>query len=113
MPTYSYICSVCDQKFELFAHIKDYVAVPKCIHCGAKKTQRSYVDDLGSGFVKKSDDELKTIGDLANRNRDKMSEDQKISLYEKHNSYKNETSNKELPSGMTRMKKPNFKIKWH
>ena len=55
--------------------------------------------------VKKSDSELKTIGDLANRNRDRLSNDEKTNLYDKHNSYKDTEPEKPLPKGMTRMKK--------
>jgi hypothetical protein len=61
--------------------------------------------------VKKSDSELKTIGDLARRNSDKFSDDEKTHLYNKHNSYKYEESTKQLPSGMSRLKKPK-KTKW-
>jgi hypothetical protein len=65
-----------------------------------------------SASVRKSDSELKTIGDLARRNSDKFSEDEKHHLYQKHNSYKYDTNEmKNLPSGMTRINKPN-KHKW-
>jgi len=62
--------------------------------------------------IKKTDSELSTIGDLANRNRDRLSDDEKIALHKKHNSYKDAVSNKELPKGMSRMKKPSQKTKW-
>lgn len=113
MPTYSYVCEKCSDKFELFFYIKDYEPNPKCASCGSKKTNRSYQDDVCVGFVKKSDSELKTIGDLANRNRDRMSTDQKISLAQKHNEYKEGYSNKELPSGMSRIQKPKEKMQWY
>ena len=64
-----------------------------------------------SASIKKSDTELKTIGDLANRNRDKLSSDEKTFLDKKHNDYKEQQPTKELPKGMSRIKKPN-KIKW-
>lgn len=108
MPTYSYFCDNCEQEFELFFHIKNYTASPSCINCNnAKRTYRLYNKDVltQSASVKKSDSELKTIGDLANRNRDKMTEDEKMSLYKKHNSYKDTAPDKPLPKGMTRMKK--------
>jgi hypothetical protein len=58
-------------------------------------------------LVKKADSELKTIGDLANRNADRMSEDQKRSLYMKHNDYKeHKIETKPLPKGMSYKKKP-------
>ena len=61
--------------------------------------------------VKKSDSELKTLGDLANRNRDRMSDDHKIALNKNYNDYK-QASQKELPTGMTRMKKTSQKTQW-
>lgn len=108
MPTYSYHCLKCKQNFELFALIKDYQEKPICINCKSKKTERSYISDVATQMasVKKSDSELKTIGDLAKRNSDKLSEDEKTHLYQKHNSYKYEKSTKELPRGMSRIKKP-------
>lgn len=112
MPTYTYLCNACFHTFELFSSIRDYTEKPKCILCNSKKTQRHIVADAAtiSGSIKKSDNELKTIGDLANRNRDKLSNDQKEDLYIKHNSYKDEPP-KELPKGMKRVKKGKG-IKW-
>ena len=108
MPTYTYECDACKLAFELFSSIKDYKSSPKCFHCNSHKTSRLLAQDaltLNTN-VKKSDSELKTIGDLANRNRDKMSEDEKNYLHKKHNDYKEKESDKELPTGMSRMKKP-------
>lgn len=109
MPNYSYICENCGSGFELFFYIKDYVSEPKCSTCKSKKTRRNYTLDASSQScsVKKSDSELKTIGDLALRNTEKMSDDQKVALYKKHNSYKEtQEETKPLPSGMSRIKKP-------
>lgn len=112
MPNYSYICDKCDSRFELFFYIRDYNEHPKCVSCGSIKTNRDYSDlQTLSASVKKSDNELKTLGDLANRNRDKLSDDQKATLYKKHNDYKEQESMKELPKGMSRIKKPP-KTKW-
>jgi putative FmdB family regulatory protein len=113
MPTYTYLCDNCNSEFELFFYIKDYIEHPTCSCCNSKKTLRQYVKDVStqSASVKKSDSELKTIGDLAQRNSDRMSDDEKYSLYMKHNSYKEEKDLKPLPSGMSRMKKGS-KIKW-
>lgn len=112
MPNYTFCCSSCDKKFEIFASIKDYIARPNCLYCRSNKTFRSYIDDISSvhGSIKKHDSELRTIGDLANRNRDKMSDDQKNDLYKKHNDYK-ESADKPLPKGMNRIQKSK-KIKW-
>lgn len=109
MPTYSYSCDQCSGNFELFFYIKDYVEKPRCPQCKSSNTIRRYTDDVltQNASVKKSDSELKTIGDLALRNSEKMSEDQKKELYHKHNSYKEDQTNyKELPKGMSRVKKP-------
>lgn len=113
MPTYSYFCNDCQCDFEIFSHIKDYSEHAKCINCHQTNTDRRFIDDVvtQSSSVKKSDSELKTIGDLAKRNSDRLSEDEKIHLYQKHNAYKFEDSTKELPKGMNRVKKPP-KIKW-
>jgi len=113
MPTYSYCCNKCSQEFELFFYIKDYIEKPSCIYCKSKNTTRSYIKDVSTQntSVRKMDSELKTVGDLANRNRDKLSEDEKISLFNKHNEYKQEKPTTELPKGMKRIAKTS-KVKW-
>lgn len=113
MPVYSYMCEKCGNLFELFFSFSQYNPQPKCTACTSKSTLRRYMEDVGTinTSVKKSDSELKTIGDLANRNRDRMSDDEKRAIYEKHNAYKEKESEKELPTGMTRMKKTN-KTQW-
>lgn len=115
MPTYSYCCEKCECIFEQFYSFESYIEHPKCLECGSKKTHRHYQSDLmGScGFVRKSDDQLKTVGDLANRNRDRLSNDQKIDLYNKHNNYKEQIDNKSLPNGMSRIKTNKTKNKWY
>jgi putative FmdB family regulatory protein len=109
MPTYSYRCNKCKKDFELFFYIKDYQNSPKCAFCQTSGAHRLFIEDAITlnNSVKKSDTELKTIGDLAKRNSDRMSEDQKISLYNKHNSYKEQKIvDRPLPKGMSYMKKP-------
>ncbi|NDG32994.1 hypothetical protein EB118_23375, partial [bacterium] len=71
-------------------------------------------DDVAtqSASVKKSDSELKTIGDLALRNTDRMSDDEKEHLKRKHNDYKEKPTNKQLPKGMSRVNRPKIKTKW-
>lgn len=113
MPTYSYVCEKCNKLFELFFYIKDYNEHPQCIKCNSIKTCRRYIDDIAtqSTSIRKSDSELKTLGDLANRNRDRMSSDEKAVLNHKHNEYKDAKEELPLPKGMKRLKKQN-KIKW-
>jgi len=111
MPEYSYECDSCGSKFSLISSISSYKAHPKC-ECG-QKANRSYREDCLTinGSVKKGDGELKTLGDLAMRNTERMSEDQKAELHAKHNAYKETPSNKPLPKGMKRLKKTKG-IKW-
>lgn len=112
MPEYTYECQKCNSVFSVICSISNYKDHPNC-NCGSKNTERCYAIDCLTinGNVKKSDSELKTLGDLANRNRDRMSEDHKNDLYQQHNSYKEKSSEKELPKGMSRIKKPP-KTKW-
>lgn len=114
MPSYTFFCEECRFKFEIVCSIKDYAETQVCEKCGSSKhVIRSYIEDMATlnASVKKSDSELKTVGDLANRNRDRMSDDQKLSLYRQHNDYKDQPAPNALPKGMTRMKKQP-KTKW-
>lgn len=106
MPEYTFYCDKCKDTFCIVCSIKDYTGEYAC-SCG-NKSYRSYIHDLSTinASIKKHDTELKTIGDLAARNTEKMSDDQKTFLYQKHNSYKEEQSDRPLPKGMTRMKRP-------
>ena len=111
MPTYTYFCSNCSKSFELFSTISSYKEKEKCSECKSI-CSRLYQEDMLSinGSVKKSDSDLK-LGDLANRNRDRMSEDHKQYLHKKHNEYKDPSFNKPLPKGMSRAKSKG-KTKW-
>lgn len=112
MPCYSYYCASCQETIEIVCSIKEYKEHIKCPGC-KNNISRDYIDMLTiNGTVKKSDSELSTIGDLANRNRDKLSDDEKVHLHQKHNSYKDKKDQTELPKGMTRMKKQP-KMKWY
>lgn len=113
MPSYTYFCKKCDKSFEHFFSISKYKEKIKCQSCKSY-CKRFYEEDMLTinGSVRKSDSELKTIGDLANRNRDKMSSDEIQSLNDKHNAYKEQESIKQLPKGMSRIKKPKHKMKW-
>lgn len=115
MPCYSYICEKCNHHFEIVCTISNYKEQIDCELCHKKdNVHREYKLDLSNinTSVIKSDNELKTIGDLANRNRDRMTDDHKASLHEKHNSYKEVQSTKELPKGMSRIQKPKTKYRW-
>ncbi len=114
MPEYTYICNTCKHKFELFLSYSKYDPSPKCVACSSASTSRSYHDDLANASccVKKHSSELKTLGDVANRNRDTMGDDQKAELYSKHNEYKEQQPNSPLPKGMSRIPKTKIKNKW-
>lgn len=109
MPSYTYICEKCNRKIELIAHYSKYQKTIACNECGAE-CQRSLQDDLGSGFVKLSDHELK-LGHLAQRNSERFSDDYKAELKRKHNEYKEQEPSKPLPKGMSRVQRQP-KIKW-
>ena len=117
MPNYTYFCNKCNKSFEKFFTIRDYQEKIKCQNCRTT-CQRYYMEDMLTinSAVKKSDSELKTLGDLANRNRDQMSEDHKMALHQKHTKYQDDKLKdeltKELPKGMSRMAKPKYKPKW-
>ncbi|NBU33454.1 zinc ribbon domain-containing protein [bacterium] len=115
MPIYTFFCEKCKKKYELVCRIKDYNDAAPCEYCKSNKhIYRLYIDDVAtqSASVKKSDSELKTIGDLALRNTDRMSDDEKEHLKRKHNDYKEKPTNKQLPKGMSRVNRPKIKTKW-
>ena len=117
MPNYTYFCNKCNKSFEKFFSIRDYQEEIKCQNCRST-CQRYYMEDMLTinSSVKKSDSEFKTLGDLANRNRDRMTADHKKALDQKHTEYQDhklkEELTKELPQGMSRMAKPKYKPKW-
>lgn len=112
MPEYSYKCENCDIVFSIVCSMREYDENHLCSKCG-NNCNRDYAEDLSTlnTSVRLGDNDLKTLGHLAQRNTDRMSEDQRNELYRKHNSYKEEVSEKPLPKGMNRIKKPP-KIKW-
>lgn len=113
MPTYTYKCPSCNKVFEILSSIKDYQDTISCVECSCKKASRCLVQDVETlnGSVKLGDNELKTLGHLAQRNTERMSEDHKQSIWEKNNAYKETPSDKPLPKGMSRLKKQP-KVKW-
>lgn len=115
MPAYTFACHKCKTKFEIVCSIAEYSETQNCILCHrSDHVERCYIEDVASlnSSIKKADSELKTIGDIANRNRDRMSDDEKNALHQKHNSYKEEQAKAPLPKGFTRMKKQP-KMKWN
>jgi hypothetical protein len=114
MPEYTFCCENCKNKFSIICSIKNYKEKNKCTNCKSSSTYRLYSEDLASlnTCIKLADSEVKTLGHLANRNTERLSEDHKASLNEKHNSYRETPSENQLPSGMSRIQKPKKKTKW-
>lgn len=114
MPAYTFFCNSCDTQYEIVCSIRDYYDKIPCEKCGSLNVHRMYGEDIltQSTSVKKSDSELKTVGDLAKRNTERMSDDHKEHLKQKHNMYKENKETKELPRGMSRIDKPKTKTKW-
>lgn len=115
MPAYTFFCEKCNKKYEVVCSIKDYHDKLPCQLCQSNTAvYRMYIEDVSTlnASVKKSDSELKTVGDLAKRNTDRMSDDEKRHLQTKHNSYKENKPDKPLPKGMSRMTRPKTKTKW-
>lgn len=114
MPEYSYCCEKCNNKFSIVCSIRDYTENAICDKCRSNKTYRLYQEDLSTlnMSIKLSDSEVKTLGHLANRNAEKLSEDHKEHLHNKHNAYKEKDTEINLPTGMSRIKKPKSKPKW-
>lgn len=111
MPQYSYFCETCIKSFSEVSSISDYKEKLPCPYC-KEFCSRDYNDLRSlSTSVKLSNSEIKTLGHLAQRNTENMSQDQKIDLHIKHNGYKYDKPEQALPKGMSRMKKTP-KMKW-
>jgi hypothetical protein len=91
MPNYSFLCTnkKCKHSkspLEIFFTISNYQSQQECPNCHKQTLFRDYQADLPSGAVKKGDNEI-TVGHLAHRNTDRMSEDQKEALWVKNHEY--------------------------
>ena len=69
MPTYEYLCSNCEERFEAAQSIKDK-PLKRCPKCGKHKLVRQF--GTPEFFVMGA--EPKTVGELAKRNTGKMSQ---------------------------------------
>lgn len=66
MPSYEYQCSACDHNFDAFQ--KNTKTKKKCPACGKYKLEK--LISACYGYVAAKQGDMKTIGDLANYNRD-------------------------------------------
>ncbi len=110
MPEYTYVCDKehrqwnnntgCGYIFALVCSVKQYTSSPFCPICGRNDAVvRNYREDNVSVGVTLGDDQL-TVGHMAKRNTDNLSNDEKVSLYNKHNAYKFQKSKVKLGKGM-------------
>lgn len=114
MPSYTYKCpnKSCEiDNFVVVSSVSAYKDTLKCPHCG-KKSNRDLMSDIET-VIDGGDGSPKTVGAWADKQGEKLSEDQKDTLYMQHNAYKFEESKKELPAGMERMPKPKEPIRKH
>ena len=106
MPEYSFICNNCNNTFTIYTSISKYTGECECPFCRSLKVNRDYQEDLPRTSVKKGSDEI-TVGHLAHRNTENLSSDEKSHLTYKHNKYKYDKPQKDLPDGMSRVGSPN------
>ena len=107
MPTYTYYCTTCQSYFEKFSYISDYHDKEPCPECKTlQNVERALGYDISTIHrnVIAGDNEI-TLGQLSDRNTKKMSRDEKIDKFYEHNKYRYEGSDKDLPTGMTRINK--------
>ena len=86
MPEYSYTCLKCNTKFSVIKSISDYKPKEKCPECKLiGEVIRDLETDWNSlvGAVVRGDDQI-TVGELAKRNTERLSNDEKAALTHKH-----------------------------
>ena len=110
MPEYSYVCDKehrqwdnntgCGYEFSIVCSVKKYISSPECPQCKRDDAVvRDYRQDNVNVGVTLGDTEI-TVGHMANRNTEKLSTDQKISIYNKHNAYRFQESKVKLGKNM-------------
>jgi len=116
MPEYTFVCNTdkggCGHTFSMIMSMAEYSDKQKCPSCKKiKAVCRCLEADLPTinTSVRRSDDQV-TVGELAKRNSERLSSDEKAHLTEKHNEYKYEEPTKELPDGMKRMGSPKDRV---
>lgn len=114
MPTYTYTClegqKGCGYTFEIYIPIAKYDpnVFPECPNCNKKNAvKRNFQKDISttSSHIK-----TQTLGSLAEKNTNSMSEEARLAQWRKDNAYKFENPPGEpemkLPKGAKHLRKP-------
>jgi hypothetical protein len=81
--------------------MSEYDKEERCPLCKKGIGQRDYQSDLPAASVKKGDNEI-TLGHLASRNTERMSDDQKESIHVKNHAYMENPPPYKAPARKTR-----------
>ncbi len=92
MPVYTFLCEQCNNKFELTCSISEYDDLYK--YCPVCETDKHMVRDFSEDNVHGSVKNVKTLGQLAEKNRKKYGEELSQKMIE---SYKTKV---ETPPGL-------------
>lgn len=85
MPTYDFSCEDCKHTFEEVMSMSAYCIPTKCPKCDKNTVIRIYTDPISN--IIRGDHQI-TLGELAERNNERFSDDKKIALHKKHNEYR-------------------------
>jgi len=113
MPQYIFRCDDCSQTIDLFCSMSEYDSKSQSVLCPVceKKTRRDYSGDNIRGSVSISLSDCKTIGHYADKQTEKYGHRRVEDMMHDFKTQK-EGGMKELPSGMSRMKKSPNTIQW-
>lgn len=103
MPEYTFQCKSCNFQFNEFWQVSQYdkkIKKLKCTSCGSKDVYRNYIEDNVYGGVR----EVKTVGQLAERNEKRLGKEQVQKIRESHKSSRNRADTEvKMPGGMRRI----------
>ena len=108
MPEYSYQCEKCDHGFSKIWSISEYEQRSKknkCPECKSTQVYRNYQADNVVGNYIKGLHECKTLGEYADKQTAKLSNDERNTRLAGFKTKKT-GGMKELPTGMSRTKNP-------
>ena len=112
MPEYSYMCDSCQHKWSVYCSIKEYKEKVPCPECAnVESVYRDYEEDNVYGAYSYSVSEAKTIGHYADKQSKKYGK-AKVEDMIRDQKTKKTQGGGDLPTGMSRMKKPQEKTVW-